>query len=231
MTCRIGEEGVSRHALLRGATQAQHDAAEAAVEAQGFLASRERYALFLARSLAFHAALEGRAEAAGAARLLPDWPLRRKAGLLRADLAALGAGPDRLPAPLSLPPPPATGSPTAALLGALYVAEGATLGGAVLGRRAAAALGVGPGRGASFLNAYGPARGARWRGFLEALERADLGPGAEEGLVAAARATFAAYVESVAGGGDDARPDGRGGGAPSPASSGKVSSHTAPASG
>jgi light-regulated signal transduction histidine kinase (bacteriophytochrome) len=50
------------------------------------------------------------------------------------------------------------------VLGALYVLEGQTLGGAVLARRAAG-LGLTRQAGASFLDAYGPERGAMWRGF------------------------------------------------------------------
>lgn len=71
---------------------------------------------------------EAALDAAGVEALFPDWPDRRRAGLLAADLADLGAAP---PAP---PPAPLAADP-AAVAGALYVIEGSRLGGRFLARQ------------------------------------------------------------------------------------------------
>ncbi|MBX4910645.1 MULTISPECIES: biliverdin-producing heme oxygenase [Rhizobium] len=91
------------------------------------LSSREQYRTFLRAHARIIPAAEHALEEAGVVRLLPDWPERRRAQLLFADIGELG---DRLPK--RLPPPPLQGD--AALWGALYVLEGSKLGGAMLAR-------------------------------------------------------------------------------------------------
>ena len=91
------------------------------------LATFADYRVFLAANAAAVAPLEAWAEAAGAADVLPDWPARRRAAALAADLADLGAG--QAPAPISPDLGPASVS---ALFGALYVLEGSRLGGRVI---------------------------------------------------------------------------------------------------
>lgn len=93
-----------------------------------------------------------------------EFEARRRTRVLEADLAALGSSPAGLavcaPAPLSS---------AAEALGLMYVMEGSTLGGHIICKRLEAA-----GRdrvGLSFLDPYGPQGGARWRRFLEILER------------------------------------------------------------
>lgn len=182
-----------RHARLRAATAELHADAEAVVAAQGFFASRTGYAEFLRRSLRFYAAFEPWAEAAGAGRLLTDWPSRRRLPLLQADCVALGIP---LPPTMALDRQPAIGGP-AGLLGALYVSEGSTLGARFLAAQAAA-LGVSMQHGASFLHAHAGVRGTRWRAFLAVLEDTPLDDQGEEDLLAAAVATFRAYAAVIA---------------------------------
>ncbi|WP_064695469.1 biliverdin-producing heme oxygenase [Rhizobium aegyptiacum] len=91
------------------------------------LSSKEQYRTFLRTHARIIPATENALEAAGVIRLLPDWPERRRAQLLFADIGELG---DRLPE--QLPPPALHGD--AALWGALYVLEGSKLGGALLAR-------------------------------------------------------------------------------------------------
>ncbi len=185
--------GLARRDRLRLATRDAHLALEAEVEAAGAFLGCDAYARHLCAMLPLHAALEAALDAAGAGRLLPDWPRRRKAALIRADLASLGmAGP-------ADPRPPALAIRGAgAVFGTMYVLEGQTLGGAVLARRAAG-LGLTRLAGARFLDAYGPERGAMWRGFLAALEAAELPPAGEREMEAAALATFAAFSARLGG--------------------------------
>ena len=93
---------------------------------------------------------------AGFAALLEDWPRRRRADAIAADLAALGAP---VPAPLAAP---RLDTP-AALWGAAYVVEGSRLGGALLARGVAGDLPQ------SYLGT--PQAPGAWRKFLESLDK------------------------------------------------------------
>lgn len=202
MTARCGRHAPatgSRRDRLRRATGAAHAALEARLEAGGCFDSLHGYARYLGAMAPLYAALEDALHDAGAGRLLPDWPRRRKAGLLRADLCALGAtapaiARGALGAGAGVAAPPWHAG---AVFAALYVSEGATLGGAVLARRVLR-LGLTRERGAAFLDPYGPDRGAMWRGFLGILEGAALTPGEEEELGPRAAAVFALFATRIA---------------------------------
>jgi heme oxygenase len=84
------------------------------------------YRVFLLAQAEAFLGVEAALDAGGIERLLPDWPARRRADLLIADLADLGA------TAASREPISLDGDP--ALLGAAYVLEGSRLGGAVLKR-------------------------------------------------------------------------------------------------
>lgn len=183
-----------RRECLRRATDALHRDMEARLEAADCFGSRDGHVLYLRAVAPLYATLEAMLDDAGAGRWLPDWPRRRKAGLIRADLHALGARePDARPAPTTvaaaLPLPWHAG----AVFAVLYVLEGATLGGAVLARRVAR-LGLSRACGASFLDPYGADRGAMWRGYLRALEGAELALGEEAELGPWAAATFTLFA-------------------------------------
>ena len=59
----------------------------------------------------------------------------------------------------------------AVAIGAVYVMEGARLGGTVLARQAKVQLGLTAATGATYLNGEGKGAGYRWQGFLAALEQ------------------------------------------------------------
>lgn len=89
---------------------------------------------------------------------------RRKLPLLERDLRALNLR----PLPLRAPRPAPAGAAEA--LGALYVLEGATLGGRVIHRRIAGPLGITPARGGAYYHGYGDDTGPAWKAFGQALE-------------------------------------------------------------
>lgn len=78
----------------------------------------------------------------------------------------------------------------AAAIGAVYVLEGARLGGKVLARQAEARLGLSAESGAAYLNGDGRDSGRRWRRFLAALEERIVASEDIVRAVAAARETF-----------------------------------------
>ena len=111
---------------LRAATQADHDEVDAAFGAVD-LADAAQYRTFLQAQAAAFIPVEQAIDAADTLAVVPDWPERRRADLLRQDLSELGA------APGEYLDPPALASPSA-VLGAIYVLEGSRLGGRLLAR-------------------------------------------------------------------------------------------------
>ena len=104
----------------------------------------------------------------GVEQILPDWLERRKVQWLEEDLLWLGyakADLPRLPACTLLPPLDSL----ATVFGALYVTEGSTLGGQMIGQHLARSLRVLPGKGATFFAGHGIDTAKRWKIFTEAL--------------------------------------------------------------
>lgn len=173
-------------AELKSATAGHHARVEAAMPSLDRLATPGGYAAALRALHAFHAAWEPaiwRTPGVAEAGMGED---RRKLPLLERDLRALGV------APCAARPAPAAVAGAAEALGALYVLEGATLGGRVIQRRVAPALGVSPERGGAYFHGYGDATGERWKAFAGAVTRFAEDDGAAPRVVAGAVACFAA---------------------------------------
>lgn len=163
---------------LRAATAAAHEELDRRL---GFdRCDRDRYVTFLRASSAVVAPLE----LALARWLGPDEISRASA--LRADLEALGA----TPAP---PAPVPELRSLAEAMGAAYVVEGSALGGSVLARTVAQALGLDTPR--AYLTLRADQTGARWRDFIQKLDAwgASASADARTAAECAARATFGAY--------------------------------------
>ncbi|WP_336485350.1 biliverdin-producing heme oxygenase [Methylobacterium nigriterrae] len=176
----------SLHARLRDATAEAHERLERDLDWEARVAARAGYRDLLAGFHGFHAAYE---PAIGEA--LEDeafFAPRRRLALLEADLRHLGlADPDL--AALPRPARPRLEGPAAAM-GALYVLEGSTLGGQVIGRRILALHGLDARGGCRYYLADGRRVGALWAAFRARLdETAALSP-AGDGAVAAATRTF-----------------------------------------
>lgn len=182
------ELGRDRLLRLRSATRREHEAAEAALGLADPAITRDRYHLRLEQLYGFYAPIEERlAELGGWGERGVDIEARRKAPLLRADLAALGAEPiDRIPLCSRLPPL----EDAAAGFGCLYVLEGATLGGQIISRHIRSTLGIIPGRGGSFFRGYGEQTGEMWRSFGAALTAFPVDAAADGRILTTAVATF-----------------------------------------
>lgn len=176
---------------LRQETAGLHQEAERHVRILDAGADRVTYGRFLARMYGFHAAVEDVFAAhPGLAGAGFDAAGRRKRGLLARDLAALGVDAADLPRCAALPA--LDGLPEA--VGAAYVIEGSTLGGAFVRAHLPEALAPLAGIATSFLDGYGPDTGARWRGFVALAEEALPGDDERALAAAAARETFAALI-------------------------------------
>jgi len=176
-------------AALREHTRGAHERVEARVDAPARLADRGAYRGWLELLLGFHAATDAVLERAFAeAGLPPSGRVQR----LRRDLAALGASATEIAAVPRLDPAWIAGGARAC--GTLYVVEGSALGGAVLGRRARAELGVTPLSGAAFFSGAGsPA--PRWRAVCAVLDERLGDDDALGGAVGGALDAFAAIEE------------------------------------
>jgi heme oxygenase len=152
---------------LRQATASLHERLDSSLDLQPKTITRDKYADFLRAIGSVVPGLEQRLAE------LPDWrgsvpqaPRRLRAALITSDLQAIGAEPPQLKAAPALPEIATLGQ----ALGATYVLEGSTLGGAVLSRGLGPALGLTATHGLSYWNAYGGDLRTMWTEFVEALE-------------------------------------------------------------
>jgi heme oxygenase (biliverdin-IX-beta and delta-forming) len=171
---------------LKVETRCAHDRIEQALDLDARTSTIGAYRSLVQRLYGFHAAWE-----AEAAEILPDpgWlEGRARTPLLARDLFALGCCEDAV-ARLPLCRPILRHAEFAEALGAMYVVEGSTLGGAVIARHVQRRLGLDPGNGCAFFASYGRSIGALWNAFRERLS-AHSPPGADDRIVAAAERTF-----------------------------------------
>ena len=180
---------------LKAQTRAEHMAMEGALDLMRDDLSLADYRRLLERYFGFYAPVEARLADVLACVTLGglEFETRRKLPLLRADLAALdGPAADTL-AVCDAPPPLHT---PAQAMGCLYVLEGATLGGMVIGKHVQRTLGLTPNCGARFFHGSGARTAEMWRACRAAL--AEFAADADSPAAApAATANANAVVESA----------------------------------
>jgi heme oxygenase (biliverdin-IX-beta and delta-forming) len=187
---RLGSDGaVPLRFLLRQATAEAHAALHELPAFSGLARSvigRADYARLIQRMESFYAALDpALAAAGGRLRATPGAAHRARAPVLARDLADAGLSTER-PGPAA----PAAFGCAASYAGALYVVDGALLGGAVLGRAAGRLDWRAPSGFWRWAETEGP---GLWRRTLVLIERVDAGEASRGSAVAAAMATFAAF--------------------------------------
>lgn len=170
---------------LRAATAADHARVESFVAIEHRLAEAGRYRDLLAAFAGYYEPLESALAAVDWTGSGLNFAERRKGAWLRADLLELGGEASTLPASAEGHPMPDLPS----AFGALYVLEGATLGGQHVVR--ALAQSANPALPQRFFRSYGNDVGARWREFLQALQAQSTQPNAAPRIVRGARQTFA----------------------------------------
>lgn len=177
---------------LKEETRSNHDRLERDPLSRGLVGpelSLRYYAMVLEVYYGVYAPIEARVLAAAPWDALGlDQTCRLKAPLLRADLAHLGYDAAAIGA-LALCPTLPWVPDLHAALGCMYVLEGSTLGGQIIGRHLHSTLGLTATSGAAFFNSYGPEVGPLWKEFKAFVERH--GAGHEDAVIAAASAMFA----------------------------------------
>ena len=167
---------------LRRQTREAHERLESGLDVAGRCRTRHGYGQVLAGLRSAYAPLEAAVSASpAAASAVPDWADRRKTAWLDADLAGLRVAPG-----------PAADVPeldaVEDVLGAVYVMEGATLGGALLVAQLQQVFADPPPH--RFFSSYGERRGAMWHGFrVRAEALGEAGADADQ-VVEAALRTF-----------------------------------------
>ncbi|TCP36814.1 biliverdin-producing heme oxygenase [Sphingomonas sp. BK235] len=183
----------TRTQRLRDATAAAHRGLDAAVMALDPFASRAHYARLLAVHHGFHRDVAALYASPELAITIPDLAARGRAEAVEQDMADLAVT-SASPAPPAFAPGGAIDRARA--LGWLYVAEGSSLGAALL-LKAVAPLGLDAGFGARHLAGHPEGRAAHWRSFTAALDAATLHPDEEARAVAGAHEAFAAVQALV----------------------------------
>jgi heme oxygenase (biliverdin-IX-beta and delta-forming) len=157
-----------RHPLLQQLKQktfSQHERLEQYLQLLRPTVTLQDYRALLEGFYGFYLPWEGRAASLLHRELPGFFEGRRKTPLLERDLHVLQSNLSAIPRCPSLPKTDSL----LALLGSLYVLEGATLGGQILTRHFAQQLNLSPERGCSFFYSYGPAVGHQWRTFCDLL--------------------------------------------------------------
>ena len=173
---------------LRAETRAEHTAIESALGLMRDDLTLADYQRLLEQYHAFYAPVEATlACVLPSAKLGLDFEERRKLHWLRADLDALGGRPaDTL---IDCNALPMLRTPAQAV-GCLYVLEGATLGGQVIGRHVRRTLGLTPVSGARFFHGNGARTAQMWLAFRAALQGFAANPATADAVVESATATF-----------------------------------------
>lgn len=173
-------------AELRAATAASHRGLEARIAIARPEVTLAEYTATLRAYLGYYLPLETRLESVVAPVPALQWECRRKSHLLAADLERLTGQPN---GSVEYAPIPALDD-LASAVGAMYVLEGATLGGRYLLKT------LGPQLAASdataFLQCYGAATAQRWRQFVDYLWEIE-SPRDRREAVTAAVATFSSF--------------------------------------
>ena len=172
---------------LRAETAAAHAELEAALDLVGRVSDRQRFLQVLERFLGFHLTWEHAIGQYPALRAFQE--PRSRLPHLRRDLAALGrTNAEQAALPLCAPAAALVDSHAAAV-GSIYVLEGSTLGGQVIGR-ALADAGWAPRGGLTYFTPYKARTGEMWRAF-GAWSEANVAVHERDLAVAGANRTFA----------------------------------------
>jgi len=178
-------------AALKSATQHEHEALDTALDLMNPEIEAATYRRHLEAFFGIYAPMEQALAAVGGwSEHGIDLPARCKAASLRADLVTLGVDePDALTMCETLPALPSL----ATAFGALYVLEGASLGGQIISRHVAKQFGYTATHGARFFNGYGARTGEMWMTFRRAVDAYGGDPGPQHEMIAGALATFVAF--------------------------------------
>lgn len=179
--------------LLREQTRDVHTRLESRIDLLERASSLSTYGKLLMRFYGFYLPFELRLREVFSLELPEfDFAARIKLHRLEQDMRALSVSPpDFSMAPFCCDLPEF--KTAAQALGGLYVVEGATLGGKIIGRHLQETLGLNAANGAAFFDGYGAENGRMWRAFGETVTRYAEGGAHDAEIIQGANETFAAF--------------------------------------
>ena len=178
---------------LKQETRERHRAVEQHLNLPRRLKTNHDYLSLLARLYGFYMPMELRLnDVQGLGDLGLDLDSRRKTPLLVSDLLSLGVGP-RAIAEIALCADLPEIADVSQALGCLYVLEGATLGGEVIGRDLERRLGIQLDGGGRFFSSDGANIAEKWKAFGEAITAHAGDAPSQNAIVASGCATFDAF--------------------------------------
>ncbi|OAA27522.1 heme oxygenase [Frankia sp. EI5c] len=183
-------------ARLRRSTAVVHERVEASLGLADPDIPDARYRALMISFYRVHAVLEPRLDTLFGEFDDPllDWPGRRKLGRLTSDLGTLGVTPAELPELPSTAVPAV--SDVACGFGALYVTEGATLGGQLIARNLSTRANLAAA--STYFTPYGDQVGRRWRDLRQVMRRwVGTDRARADAVVAAAIGTFLAFEAAL----------------------------------
>jgi heme oxygenase len=148
--------------------------------------SVEKYIALLKIFYGFYQPLEGLMEPLIHKEIIPDYDERRKSAALLEDIRHLLQEDTRV---ILCPQPPAITN-TGAALGALYVLEGSTLGGAIIAKMIRTKISGLPGESLRFFTSYGEQTTEKWAAFRQALNAWATTQQQKEAIIFGANETF-----------------------------------------
>lgn len=173
---------------IKEATKAEHQNLEKkVVQKLKSIRSNSDYADLLKHFYAYFSHIEEIIKPFIVADVLPDYPQRRNSSYINADIIALGADINDLPA-TTVP----VINNTIEALGALYVLEGSIMGGSIIVKMLEKG---GITEGVSFFSGYGEATGMMWGNFVSVLNQSATNEQQEGEAIRAANDTFRHFGE------------------------------------
>jgi heme oxygenase len=172
---------------LRRETLPDHHAVERSVPLMDEELDADTYLSYLLKLHGIIAAWEESAAPNAPSWIQPLLAARRRGQLLMLDLAWFGADASGEARP-ALPEM----SDAASLLGAMYVIEGSTLGGQLIGRHVERVLGLTAGQGNAYVRGHNERTGQLWKEFCDAL-RTKVPDRETDTVIAAAKTMFGVF--------------------------------------
>ncbi len=186
-TAESSADSESIHEHLRRATADQHRRLDHGL--RYILSDRlspDRYVKLLAAFFGFYVPLENSFAHWEMTSPPLGLPIIRRSALLRRDFRAFGGTPEHMAMCADVP----TFSRSGEIAGAIYVVEGACLGGQVIARAVMQQLGIGRDNGAAFFTGDGARTAGRWKQVLAWLDARDRSPSERGEMVDGACRTF-----------------------------------------
>lgn len=176
---------------LKEATREQHENLEKTVNVMYQMFSIEDYKVLLCKFYRFYSAVETKLAELDLKKYGYDLSERLKTPKLEQDLASFGILEEAKKLTIYKGLPSLNSLEEA--FGALYVIEGATLGGQIINRHLKKVLNISIENGGSFFSGYGEKTGEMWKEFIQITTQFSESKNADEAIINSAKETFDSF--------------------------------------